>query len=226
MHEHVQNVQLSKETIERGNIVFVDTSKLAQKGRVQSVISSRDSDWAIRNVSDGRSGNKTEPHIEAGVGIIAENLFKYCYQVNIKSFIESDERYLFLLTVCKNKHYPAKHLKRVISGYIDKRGYGYQTDEKEEKRWFVFGTPFVVGFSNSIPVETLGFNPYIRVQLVDEDRTAKILDNFAHLPNGVGHYINEIQRLDPQGKTCVLTSGQSCIFEETCLRNRSTMGVK
>jgi hypothetical protein len=203
---------------EPGKLFYIDKSSLSLKGRVQSVITSKESPWAVRNLKKDRKGLKTEPHIEAGLGIASENLFKFCYQGNVVSHIFSDERFLFLLTVCRNPDFPEKFGKRLINGYIDKRGYGYQ-DTPRGKRFFVFGEPFVVGFKDAIPVEEIGFNPFIRVQLVDEEKTKKIMQRLMGVPNSTDEYIKEIERLDPKGLTCVLTQGQTCIFGKTCLRN-------
>jgi hypothetical protein len=207
-------------------IFYIDRKSLSLKGRVQSVITSTESPWAVRNVIGGERGLKTEPHLEAGLGLASENLLKFCYQSNIRSFIKSDERYLFLLTVCRNPDFPNLFGKRLITGFIDKRGYGYRFNDKGEKRWFVFGDSYVVGFPDAVPVTELGYNSYIRVQKIDEERSARILERFSKVPNTVDHYIQEIERLDPKGSTCVLTQGKPCLFEESCIRNRDFLKNK
>src|SRR5512146_3465112 len=94
---------------------------------MQCVISSTNSPMAIRNLKNEKTGLKFEPHIEAGVGVAAENLFKFCYQGNVKSHIFSSEKYLFLQTTCRNPDFfPELFNTRVINGYIRKIGYGFQ----------------------------------------------------------------------------------------------------
>ena len=202
-------------------MTYIDQLKLTDTGRVQSVITSRQSDWAVRNVIKGPTGFKTEPHIEAGVGVASENLFKFCYQDNIRNHIFSSEKYLFLLTCCRNPNFPELKETRVITGYIKKLGYGLQMHPEKGKRYFTFGDAFVVGFSDAIPVTQLGYKNHIRVQLVDEARTAQILDWFSNKTDAKDKYIEEIERLDPKGATCVLTKGEHCIFESSCLRKRN-----
>jgi len=200
--------------------VYIDQKQLTNTGRVQSVISSKNSSWAVRNVNTGSKGLKTEPHLEAGIGFASENLFKFCYQDNVKSHVFSSEKYLFLLTVCRNPEFPSLLGERVINGYIKKVGYGCRETKDGKKRWFVFGDPFAVGFSDAIPVSSLGLNEYIRVQLIDEKKTNQIMARFSDIPNSTNKYIQEIERLDPLGLTCSLKKGEECLFESTCLRQK------
>lgn len=202
-----------------GELIYVDQSKLTDTGRMQCVITSKESEWAVRNLKDDQKGLKFEPHLEAGVGVAAENLFKFCYQDNLRSHIFSSEKYLFLQTTCRNPNFfPELFNTRVINGFIRKIGYGFQVHPERGKRYFVFGEPFVVGFLDAIPVTQLGYRNHIRVQLVDEKRTAQILERFSGIKNSVSEYVKEIERLDPKGETCVLTKGEHCIFESSCLR--------
>lgn len=81
------------------------SSILKEEGMLQYFYHSPSSKIPIRdvlgeNMIDSHSvGRKTEPHLEIG----AENYIRRCWARNISRFIEENKKYLFLLTVCKNK---------------------------------------------------------------------------------------------------------------------------
>ncbi|MGD0921406.1 MAG: hypothetical protein ABSA70_06515 [Terriglobia bacterium] len=75
----------------------------------------------MRDVKGEQTGKlKFEPHIERN----AENYCVRCYQDNIRAFLRSAEKYLFLCTTCKSKVLAERKDKlfgkRFIVGYIEK----------------------------------------------------------------------------------------------------------
>lgn len=103
--------------MQRASALDPTFSDLEERGRLHFFYHSPSSKLPIRDVlNEQKHGYKTEPYIEKR----AENYCVKCYQTNIRGFLKSKEKYLFLFTTCRYK--PSKHLGKVyIVGYIEKR---------------------------------------------------------------------------------------------------------
>ena len=194
-------------------IIKIESGHLKEKGRLQYFYHSPSSKLPIRDVMNEQgAGYKTEPHIEMG----GENFLKTCFQSSIRSHALTDERYLFLMTTCRNQEFPDVYGTKSIVGYIDKKGSGIKMINGKEAR-FVFGETYMYPFGNAIPITELGYNWWTRLRLVDEADTSRILERFSGLDNILHECIDEIERLDPSGKTC-MDNKSSCFFKDVCKR--------
>ncbi len=92
-------------------------SDLDEKGRLHFFYHSPSSKLPVRDVlNKQKHGYKTEPYIEK----CAENYCGECNQENIRGFLKSKEKYLFLFTTCRCKG--SKHLGKVyVVGLIKKK---------------------------------------------------------------------------------------------------------
>lgn len=188
-------------------------NNLMERGMLQYFYHSPSSILPIRDVrNELKMGHKTEPHIEIG----AENFLKCCYQPNIKSFLKSDAKYLFLFTMCKNsslKFYGTQY----IIGILEKEDWGIL----DGKRWFVKGPTEIYHFKDSISVKDIfgknlsrsGISTY---KWVDEDLTRKLREHFIDKKSILKECIKEIERIDVDNLTC---KKAQCKFLDECLRN-------
>lgn len=199
-------------------VFYVDTNRLEERGRLQYFYHAPSSYLPIRDVlNEQGEGHKTEPHIEVG----AENLWKACFQGNnIIPHIESPERYLFLMTTCRNHDFDVYGVKSVV-GYIDKKGWGIN-DVDGKKLHYVFGETYMFPFEHAIPITDLGYNNWSRIKLVDKKETIKILNRFESLDNILEQCVEEISRIDTESITCYAKQGYSCSLEEQCIRFAKT----
>jgi len=91
----------------------VDPSSLEETGRLQFFYHSPDSELPVRDVLNKHGkGNKTEPHLEKS----AENYCAPCLQKNIRGFLNSSEKYLFLFT----RRSRGSDRNRYVVGYLTK----------------------------------------------------------------------------------------------------------
>ena len=187
-------------------------TNLEEKGILQYFWHSPSSKLPVRDIlGENKRGRKPEPHIEIG----AENFIAECYQSNIRKFCMRDEKYLFLVTTCRNRELK-RHLKEQhIVGYIVK-----------EKVFIVDGHVCVKGPTKLVPFsedlrmtkffgKRFSRKDFIRNPWVNKEETQnikKILDSF---PNILKECIREIIRLDEKGYTC---RKETCMFEAECKR--------
>ncbi len=164
-------------------------------------------------------GRKTEPHLEIG----AENYIRRCWARNISRFIEENKKYLFLLTVCKNKDPGANYFgKPFIVGFIEKQTVG-QFDANDENRKFVKGATKLFEFKDSVSYSSLfredyrGRSSILHNLWVDEEKTGKIINHFKSKEEiKPKEYIAEINRLDINEVTCKFK--KECFYRNECLR--------
>lgn len=137
-----------------------------------------------------RKGRKTEPHIEK----CAENYCQKCVQDYIVGFLRSEEKYLFLLTTCRNA---SLYNKRFIVGYIRRdralfcKGHG-------KSWWSVQGFIKLVSFEEAYLLDHSVGGPHyktIRRSLLDEGQTAKVLAKLQKGRNILDRCKAEIKRL-------------------------------
>ncbi|MCJ7505557.1 hypothetical protein MUP05_03675 [Candidatus Bathyarchaeota archaeon] len=173
--------------------------KIRRKGRVRSV------------------GKKTEPHIEIG----AENYLNDCCQPNIKRFLRSDAKYLFLLATCRKKEMKDYFGDQFVVGYMIKEDWGYRKG-KRKGSVFVKGKTRLYEFRDSMPSKklfgkNLGRNGIIQNLWTGNTKTRKILGHFSKKRSiSPRRYLQEINRLDREGATCYLDRG--CEYSKSCLR--------
>lgn len=158
---------------------------------------------------------KTEPHIE----IEAENYLNDCYQPNIRRFLLSDAKYLFLLTTCKRREMN-EHGTQFIVGYMVKEEWGFGAG-KRKNSVYIKGLTRLFAFRHSLSSKELfGRNldrSGIRHNLwVDENKTEKILEHLEKSNIPLQKCVQEIKRLDQKCVTCYF--GNECVHRDFCLR--------
>ena len=191
---------------------------LKEKGRLQFFYHSPSSEYPIRDILDEqKEGAKTEPHIEIG----AENYWSDCLQdESILPLINNNEKYLFLMTTCRNKKLRSFNGNRYIVGYIERVIVGTNCrDESGKEVYFVKGNTQLYSFKDSISTESMGFYKFTRVQSSNEEQTRKILCHFKDRKNIYEDCVREIIRLDKENKTCIMHSkGIYCMYQNECIR--------
>jgi hypothetical protein len=197
----------------QNKVKFFNRKGLKEKGRVQYFYHSPSSELPIRDVlNEQREGHKKEPHIEIG----AENYWVGCYQSNnIRPFINNEEKYLFLMTTCRNKNLKSFYGKKFIVGYISKEAFG----KNRKDTFFVKGKTALFSFKDSIPIERLGYSKFTRTKLIDEKDTNKILKHLRKKKNILLKCVKEIKKLDENNMTCArIKDRKKCLFKDECLR--------
>lgn len=188
-------------------------SPIYNKGRVQFFYHSPSSKLPIRDVlNEQGKGHKTEPHIEIG----AENYWNKCYQRNIiKPLRDNQEKYLFLMTTCRNETLTRHNGKRYIVGYIKHRESGVNIkDDNGKAVYFIKGDTYLFSFDDGYV-----YSIKVRADGLDENETIKILNHFKGRKNVFEDCIKEIMRLDKVNKTCYRQHyGYDCSFVSECLR--------
>lgn len=196
-----------------------------EKGRIQYFYHSPLSELPVRDVTNKQGkGHKTEPHIEIGV----ENYLAECYQPSIRKFARNDERYLFLVTTCRNEKINEKlgenKTNQFIIGYIVKEKVCVIYHDKG-RHMCVGGKTCIYSFDDSILVKDLfGWN-FSRSELlsdkkriVDCDKTKDILQHFSGKQDIRKDCVKEIKRLDENNQTCLKSGECECEFQKECLR--------
>jgi hypothetical protein len=187
-------------------------TSLKEKGMLQYFWHSPSSQLPIRDVlGENKEGRKPEPHIEIG----AENFIAKCYQRNIKKFSLRDEKYLFLVTTCRNRERKCRLKEQYIVGYIVKEEAFIVNDHVCVK-----GPTKLVPFSEDLRMTEFFGRRFSRKDFIqnpwvprrETESIKKILDSY---PNILRECINEISRLDEKGSTC---RKETCMFEAECLR--------
>ncbi|PIN70145.1 hypothetical protein COV93_02715 [Candidatus Woesearchaeota archaeon CG11_big_fil_rev_8_21_14_0_20_43_8] len=185
---------------------------LAEEGIVKYFFHSPSSRLPIRDVlNEQGAGHKREPHIEAG----AENYLTGCYQRNVRNFAFSDRRYLFWVTMCRNRGLE-QNGRQFVVGYLDKKEVLERGDHLA-----VRGDVHLYSFSDAILVSDIfDWKSFTRpllnsVPFIDKRRTKKILACFKGKRNITDRCIEEIIRLDTGMYTCV---GLSCDYANRCPR--------
>lgn len=202
-------------------------SNLQEKGRLQYFFHSLSSTLPIRDILDEQhQGHKTEPHIEIG----AENYINKCYPVNIRKFAEGDEKYLFLITTCRNKEMNKKINERFGRNETNQFIVGYIVKEKVfeiDGRICIKGPTFIYSFEESMLVKDLFHKNFsqtgnkktlslLRKSAVNKNKTEKILNHFKGKHNKRLDCVEKIKKLDRNDITCI---GKNCKFYKNgCLR--------
>lgn len=200
-------------------VLNMNLEGLLKTGMVKYFYHSPSSTLPIRDVlgeHNDKNSCKTEPHIE----ICSENFLKKCYQNNIKKFAEGTERYLFLVTKCRNKKLE-QYDNQYIIGCIEK-----EEIIDRETHICIKGATYIYSFQDSILVrDVFEWPSFDRIKLaheayVDEKKTKLILEHFNNTENIILGCIEEIKRLDSENKTCI--GKELCDHSEYCLRMEIT----
>lgn len=214
----------------------IDTKNLEEKGRIQYFYHSPSSKLPVRDIlNEHGKEHKTEPHIEIG----AENYISCCYQSNIKNFVKSNEKYLFLVTTCRNKNKNKELNEKTDEKKTNQFIVGYIIKEKAFDTGghiCIRGSTFIYSFDDSIPVKDICGKNFSRSEnkgktlslsrdvFVDNQKTERILKHFDKKTNIFSKCIEEIKKLDARNpkkedKTCLVLRGKKCSFQNNgCLR--------
>lgn len=178
----------------KGRALHPNFSDLEETGRLHFFYHSPSSQLPVRDVLDEQKhGYKTEPYIEK----CAENYCLECYQDNIRGFLQSGERYLFLFTTCRYKR--SKHVGQVyVVGYIKKR----RCELRPGGFYAAIGPVKLVSFNHawSLGDSRHDNNPRQMQKKLTLRKTQQILDHFEgkeNILNRCRMAIKELQRQLP-----------------------------
>lgn len=164
------------------------TTNLEERGRVQFFFHSPLSKLPVRDVTNEQGYDpKTEPYIEKR----AENYCGTCYQDNnIVPFAKSNERYLFLMTTCKDKNLP-QYDKRWIVGYIEK-----ENVLDMNGHYAIQGPTSLYEFEDAIPFSKFDDTPKnTRMFKFNQEQTQYILKNFSSKEDVYSQCVKRVNEL-------------------------------
>jgi hypothetical protein len=174
---------------------------LQPTGRLQFFFHCPHSALPIRDVIGNK---KTEPHIEKN----AENYCRECYQNNIRGFLKSREKYLFLFTTCSSREPALRKYygKRLVVGYIIKKR-GLRRRTSEGIHFAVQGSTKMVPFESAFNLSKFGPRARNwRMKSFDERETSLIREHLDLAKNIRTKCIDELERLKKAGshgdRTC------------------------
>jgi len=197
-----------------------DPSDKKGSGRIQFFYHNPKSDIPIRDVCNEQGfGHKTEPHLE----INAENYLSSCRQTNIKAHLgKEEEKYLFLVTTCKNRHLEKHFGSQYIVGFIRKGEVLTILGEDGNERKAIRGETVLVSFADAIPYSEVLSDRFTPVRLVDEETTRVLVTRLRGAKNIVDDCVREINRYDDENpknkKSCLILRGDRCQFRDSCRR--------
>ncbi len=147
----------------------VNLTHLDETGRLHFFYHSPSSPLPVRDVlGEQGAGWKTEPYIEKG----AENYCRECLPANIRGFLKSREKYLFLFTTCRDKQ-SGDVGKVLIVGYIEKE----RCELRPGGFYAVLGRTRLVSFAKAYTLgESSSYNnPRQMPKKCDARKTSRIL---------------------------------------------------
>ncbi len=168
----------------------VNLRDLDETGRLQYFYHSPSSNLPVRDVLNQRGqGHKTEPYLEKQ----AENYCSRCMQGNIRKFLGSRGKYLFLVTRCMWKGFKKHFRSHYIIGYIRKskaRGYEWRLGGF----YAVLGEAKIYSFPDAYRLKSMRNFRHVP-RKVDKRQTATILDHLGNGENILNRCLNELKRL-------------------------------
>ena len=165
-------------------------------GRLHFFYHSPSSTLPVRDVKGEQGRLKFEPHIERN----AENYCVRCYQDNIRAFLRSAEKYLFLCTTCKSKVLAVRKDKlfgkRFIVGYIEKG----KCIRRAEDRVATQGPAKLYSFKDAFPLAQLRHLRHVKnfrymKRDLTQKQTEKILHHFKGRTDIRRAYLRALRRL-------------------------------
>lgn len=159
---------------------------LDELGRLHFFYHSPRSKLPVRDIlNDQGQGYKTEPHIETK----SENYCQECIQQNIRAFLRSPQKYLFLYTKCRGEK--SNHSgKLYVVGYIVKQ----RCELRHGRFYAVSGETKLYSFDDAYPLKSDG-NPRHVKKICDRIKTGRILDHFEGRRNILNQCVAEVQKL-------------------------------
>lgn len=176
----------------------IDTNSLEETGRLQFFYHSPDSPLPVRDVLNKHGkGPKKEPHLEKS----AENYCVPCLQSNIRGFLKSKEKYLFLLT---RRSGVSGDRERYIVGYLMKKRALPRSRRNEkgkiEHHWAVQGPITLVSFGHALPLNDLSgmtkASARRGTKRLDMKQTREVLAHLSGRPNIFRACLREVRRLN------------------------------
>ena len=160
----------------KGRDLIPNLSDLDEKGRLHFFYHSPASKLPVRDIlNQQHKGYKTEPYIEKS----AENYCVECNPRNIRGFLKSSEKYLFLFTTRRDEE--SKHKGKVyVVGYIKKESF-----EMRPKGFYaVIGSLNLYSFDDAycLGKSTAHNNPRQLAKKLSGRKTQQILDNWKSTP--------------------------------------------
>ena len=167
----------------------VNLHDLDDSGRLHYFYHSPSSGLPVRDVLNELSqGYKTEPYLEKN----AENYCCECMQANIRGFLRSREKYLFLVTRMQRAGTKYSGVLFVV-GYIEK-GTARSHEWRPGGYYAVVGVTNIYSFSKAYPLGSMtNFRHYPRK--VTERLTATILEHLSDGRNILAECLIELERL-------------------------------
>ena len=167
---------------------------LDETGRLHFFYHSLSSAYPVRDVRNEQGHDyKTEPHVELGPDDQgAENYCCKCNQMNIRGFLKSREKYLFLFTTCRDKR--SKHCGTVcVVGYIEKM----HAELRPRGFYAAIGSVKLYSFDDAyrLGISASDNNPRQMKKRCDAKRTRGILHHFEGRDNILNCCRKELERL-------------------------------
>lgn len=158
---------------------------LDETGRLHYFYHCPSSSLPIRDVlGEAGHGRKTEPYIEKR----AENYYSACMQPNIRGFLQSREKYLFLVTRCLTRSSEHKN-KLCVVGYLVKGDY----EERPGGFYAALGDMKLFSFDKAFPLADANFRQ--RRRILNSKKTDEILRHFRRARNILPECLDEVARL-------------------------------
>lgn len=182
-----------------------------KSGRLHFFYHSPSSTLPVRDVKGEQTGKtKFEPHIEKN----AENYCVRCYQDNIRAFLRSAEKYLFLCTTCKSKKLPRQHDKKFIVGYIVKAKCIRRPRQRGKERVAAQGATRLYSFRDAYPLGRLRRERNFRHmrKKLSTAETGRLLAHFSGRSNIRQACLRELSRL----KRCLRRGNSDACSTPTC----------
>jgi hypothetical protein len=162
---------------------------LEETGRLHFFYHSPDSCLPVRDVLNRqRKGHKTEPYLEKS----AENYCRPCIQSNIRGFLRSNEKYLFLLT--KRSKAADDDRQRYVVGFLTKR-----RCLKRAEHLAVQGPIKLVEFAEAFPLKRLrgAHEGFARrgFKKLTKQQTGQLIRHFSKCHDIFPECLREVRRL-------------------------------
>ena len=170
----------------------IDPESLEETGRLHWFYHSPDSSLPIRDVLNRHGeGYKTEPYLEKS----AENYCITCYPRNIRGFLNSNEKYLFLFT---RRSDPAGDRERYVVGFLVKENclLRARDDEGEIKQFLAVHGPIkLVSFDDAYLLKKLVATRIRGYKRLSKKQTAELLNHFRKKKNVFNACLEKLKRL-------------------------------